>query len=73
MPPPPYPPFCSSSSFPPSLPLPVYSTGAVLKWCPKDNLVRGLLGTLKSKEKPVDLTVYPVHIAGDGGIWTKLR
>lgn len=49
------------------------STGAVLKWCPKDNPVRGLLGTLKSKEDPVDLQVYPVHISKDGNIWTKLR
>jgi len=38
------------------------STGAVLKWCPKDNPMRGLLGTLKSKDTPVDLTV-----GGDDG------
>lgn len=49
------------------------SSGAVLKWCPKDNPIRGLLGTLKSKETPVDLTVYPVHVTKDGNVWTKLR
>jgi hypothetical protein len=49
------------------------STGAVLTWCPKDSLVRNMLGTLKSKDKPVDLKVYPVHVTKDGNIWTKLR
>lgn len=49
------------------------SSGAVLKWCPKDTPVRGLLGTLKSKDTPVDLVVYPVHVTKDGGVWTKLR
>lgn len=49
------------------------STGAVLTWCPKDNPVRSLLGTLKSKDQPVDLKVYPVHVTQDGSVWTKLR
>lgn len=48
------------------------ATGAVLKWCPKDNPMRSLLGTLKSVEKSTPLKVYPVHITKDGNIWTKL-
>ena len=48
------------------------ATGAVLKWCPKDNAMRSLLGTLKSREKSMPLKVYPVHITKDGNIWTKL-
>jgi nitrite reductase/ring-hydroxylating ferredoxin subunit len=49
------------------------STGAVLKWCPQDSAIRGLLGTLKSKDKAVPLKVYPVHVTKDGSVWTKLR
>jgi nitrite reductase/ring-hydroxylating ferredoxin subunit len=48
------------------------ATGAVLKWCPKDNPVRSLLGTLKSKVDPSPLKVYPVYVNKDGGIWTTL-
>jgi hypothetical protein len=50
----------------------LYSTGAVLKWCPADNPMRGLLGTLKSRADPTPLKVYPVHVTGDGSIYTKL-
>lgn len=46
--------------------------GAVLKWCPKDNPMRSLLGTLKSTVKATPLQVYPVHVTQDGSIWTKL-
>ena len=46
------------------------TTGAVLEWCPKNNLLRNFLGGLKEKEKPVPLRVYPVVIGADG-IYTK--
>jgi hypothetical protein len=48
------------------------AAGAVLKWCPKDNPVRSLLGTLKSTVQATPLQVYPVHVTQDGSIWTKL-
>lgn len=48
------------------------STGAVVTWCPKDNPVRSLLGTLKSSVQPTPLPVYPVHITQEGGLWIKL-
>lgn len=48
------------------------ATGAVLKWCPRDNPMRNLLGTLKRAEKATPLKVYPVHVTKDGNIWTKL-
>jgi len=44
----------------------------VLKWCPKDNPMRSLLGALKSRVDPVPLTVFPVHVTQDGGVWTTL-
>eukprot|EP00879_Flechtneria_rotunda_P002047 GHRR01002226.1.p1 GENE.GHRR01002226.1~~GHRR01002226.1.p1 ORF type:complete len:225 (+),score=52.89 GHRR01002226.1:244-918(+) len=48
------------------------ATGAVLKWCPKDNPMRTFLSTLKSAAEVTPLKVYPVHITQQGSIWTKL-
>ena len=46
-------------------------TGEVLEWCPKSgNPLRFMLGSLKEKEKPVPLQVYPVVVSSDG-IYTK--
>ena len=39
----------------------------------KNNLFRNLLGTLKEKEKPVPLKVYPVVIGQDGAIYTSKK
>ena len=40
-------------------------TGKVVSWCPKNSLVRNVLGRLKDKEEPVDLPVYAVDVRGD--------
>jgi len=40
-------------------------TGKVVSWCPKNSLVRNVLGSLKDKSEPVDLPVYPVDVRGD--------
>ena len=40
-------------------------TGKVVSWCPKNSLVRNVLGSLKDKEEPVDLPVYAVDVRGD--------
>eukprot|EP00877_Chromochloris_zofingiensis_P012016 jgi/Chrzof1/7068/Cz02g09170.t1 len=47
-------------------------TGAVLKWCPKDSLVRNVLGTLKSNQEPTPLKAYPTYVTSKGDIWVKL-
>ena len=39
-------------------------TGKVLSWCPKNNPVRAVLGSLKDKSEPIDLPVYPVRVEG---------
>ena len=46
-------------------------TGKVVSWCPKNNFVRGILGTLKDKAQPVDLPVHAVRVDGDK-VWVKL-
>lgn len=40
-------------------------TGKVVSWCPKNSLVRNVLGSLKDKTEPVDLPVYAVDVRGD--------
>lgn len=40
------------------------ATGKVLSWCPKNTAVRSVLGALKDRSEPVDLTVYPVKVEG---------
>ena len=44
--------------------------GEVLQWCPKNNPVRALLGSLKSNVDPIPLPVYPVKVEADGTILT---
>merc|ERR1711924_113603 len=46
------------------------ATGEVIEWCPRNNLLRELLGRLKENEKPKALKVYPV-VLGSDGIYTK--
>ncbi|KAI8474048.1 MAG: hypothetical protein J3K34DRAFT_518543 [Monoraphidium minutum] len=49
------------------------ATGEVLKWCPGEgNMLRGVLGMLKSKQPSVPLKVYPTNVASDGTISVKL-
>lgn len=50
------------------------TTGAVIKWCPREggNLLRGVLGALKSNQPPIPLKVYPVKVAADGTVSVKL-
>lgn len=47
------------------------ATGKVMSWCPKNNPVRSLLGSLKDKTEPEDLPVFPVQVKGDD-IWVNL-
>ena len=47
-------------------------TGEVIKWCPGGGIIRNVLSSLKEKEAPVPLTVYPVKIGPDGEIYVKL-
>ena len=42
----------------------------VIQWCPKNNPVRALLGSLKASVDPVPLPVYPVKVEADGTILT---
>jgi len=44
----------------------------VLTWCPKDNLMRNLLGALKSKSDPVRLMVFDTQLQSDGTVLVKL-
>lgn len=39
-------------------------TGDVLSWCPKNNLLRSVLGALKDKSMPEALPVYPIRVEG---------
>jgi len=49
------------------------ATGQVLKWCPSEgNMLRSVLGALKSKQPSVPLKVYPVSVAQDGTLSVKL-
>lgn len=43
----------------------------VLEWCPKNNPMRIVLGSLKQNESSQDLRVYPVRVAADGVISAK--
>lgn len=47
------------------------ATGRVVSWCPKNNPVRSVLGSLKDKSEPEDLPTYPVDIRGDD-VWVNL-
>jgi hypothetical protein len=40
----------------------------VIQWCPKNNPVRAMLGSLKGNVDPVPLPVYPVRVEADGTI-----
>lgn len=46
-------------------------TGKVLEWCPKNNLIRKVLGSIKSNQNPKKLKVYPAQVDGDGNISVK--
>jgi nitrite reductase/ring-hydroxylating ferredoxin subunit len=48
------------------------ATGKVLKWCPGDSPVRGVLGMLKSVTKAVDLPVYRTKVSENGRISVSL-
>ena len=48
------------------------ASGKVLSWCPKNNLVRSVLGALKDKSEPIDLTVYPVRVVDNKKVLVKL-
>lgn len=47
------------------------ATGKVMSWCPKNNPIRSILGSLKDTSEPEDLPVYPVRVDGDD-IWVNL-
>ncbi|KAI8111575.1 hypothetical protein M9435_004075 [Picochlorum sp. BPE23] len=47
------------------------ATGKVMSWCPKNNPIRSVLGSLKDKSEPEDLPVFPVQVKGDD-IWVNL-
>ena len=48
-------------------------TGRVLEFCPKNNPVRAVLGTIKSSAKPEKLKVYPTQLdKATGRIFVKL-
>lgn len=47
------------------------ATGRVVSWCPKNNPIRSVLGSLKDKSEPEDLPTYPVDIRGDD-VWVNL-
>lgn len=40
------------------------ATGKVLAWCPKNNPLRAVLGSLKDKSAPEDLPVHSVRVEG---------
>ena len=40
------------------------ATGQVLSWCPKNNPLRAVLGSLKDRTAPEPLPVYPVKVVG---------
>jgi nitrite reductase/ring-hydroxylating ferredoxin subunit len=46
-------------------------SGKVVAWCPKNNPLRQVLGSLKDKSEPVDLRVYPVEIRKEK-VWVNL-
>ncbi|KAL6767295.1 hypothetical protein ACKKBG_A39405 [Auxenochlorella protothecoides x Auxenochlorella symbiontica] len=48
------------------------ASGKVLSWCPKNNLFRKAIGSLKDKQDPIDLEVYPVKLASRGRLLVKL-
>ena len=44
----------------------------VVMWCPKNNPIRALLGTLKGNQNPTNLKVYPAQEDQDGRIYVQL-
>lgn len=46
-------------------------SGKVVAWCPKNNPLRQVLGSLKDKSDPVDLRVYPVEVRKEK-VWVNL-
>jgi len=46
-------------------------SGKVLEWCPKNNLVRKVLGSIKSAQQPKKLKVYPTQVDEEGNIFAK--
>ncbi|CAK0779249.1 hypothetical protein CVIRNUC_004726 [Coccomyxa viridis] len=47
-------------------------TGRVLVWCPKNNPLRFVLGSLKSTADPRPLKMYPARVNSSGQIFAKL-
>ena len=47
-------------------------TGKVITWCPKNNLLRRVLGSLKDKVEPVDLPVYPTRVENGRTVYVNL-
>ena len=58
---------CPALICPPSEP----PAGAVLSWCPKNTVLRKVLGSLKDKAEPEALPVYPVRMKGSA-VWVNL-
>jgi nitrite reductase/ring-hydroxylating ferredoxin subunit len=46
------------------------TTGDVITWCPKNNVIRTALGTLKGAADPIPLPVYPARVEADGTVLT---
>jgi len=47
-------------------------TGKVVSWCPKNNPIRAVLGSLKDKSVPEDLAVHSVRLESDGRVKVRL-
>ncbi|CAL5218956.1 g709 [Coccomyxa viridis] len=47
-------------------------TGKVLVWCPKNNPLRFVLGSLKSTADPQPLKMYPARVNSNGQIFARL-
>ena len=46
--------------------------GSVIEWCPKNNPLRAVLGTFKSKEQAKALPVHACVRTDDGEVYVKL-
>lgn len=47
-------------------------TGQVTQWCPQNNPLRFVLGSIKKNTKPIALTMYDASENSDGKIFAKL-
>jgi len=47
-------------------------SGKVVSWCPKNNPIRAVLGSLKDKSVPEDLAVHSVRLESDGRVKVRL-